>query len=135
MRTRLVYLPLLAAALFNVTACQTATPPPAKQAQAVVSPNPPATSSSAPAPAIESKPVSAEAARSIANNCYTCHGPNGRSPGTIPSLSRLSAERIATKLKDFKSGAEPSTVMGRHAKAYTDAELEAVAKYIADAGK
>ena len=75
--------------------------------------------------------ISYAAAQSIANNCFTCHGPDGRSPGTIPSLSRLSAERIASSLRGFKSGTEASTVMGRHAKAYTDAEIDAVANYIA----
>lgn len=79
--------------------------------------------------------ISYAAAQSIANNCFTCHGPDGRSPGTIPSLSRLSAERIASNLRGFKNGTEPSTVMGRHAKAYTDAEIDAVANYIASLQK
>src|SRR5438477_2003164 len=70
--------------------------------------------------------------RDIANNCFTCHGPNGRSPGAIPSLNRLNAAQIAGKLADFKAGTQPSTVMGRHAAAYTDAEIDAVAAYIAD---
>jgi sulfide dehydrogenase cytochrome subunit len=33
-------------------------------------------------------------------------------------------------LKGFKSGELPATVMTRHAKGYTDAELEAIANYI-----
>jgi sulfide dehydrogenase cytochrome subunit len=33
-------------------------------------------------------------------------------------------------LMGFKSGALPSTVMTRHAKGYSDAELEAIANYI-----
>lgn len=74
-------------------------------------------------------------ARNIANNCFTCHGPDGRSPGTVPSLHLLGAEKIASQLKGFKSGTEPSTVMGRHAKAYTNAEIEAVANYIAGSRK
>lgn len=114
-------------AVFALTACQTAAPPPAAS-----------TSTPAPAPVVVPTPippvpaaaVSTDQARNIANNCFTCHGPDGRSPGSIPSLDVLSAERIATKLKHFKSGAEPSTVMGRHAKAYSEAEIEAVARYI-----
>jgi cytochrome c553 len=79
--------------------------------------------------------ISYAKAQSIAYNCFTCHGPGGRSPGTIPSLSRLSAEKIESSLKAFKNGTEPSTVMGRHAKAYTDAEIAAVANYIASLQK
>lgn len=117
---------------FLLAACQTAAPPaPAEPAAAGPAPAQPAAK-----PAAEpAKPVAPETARNIANNCFTCHGPSGKSPGTIPGINRLSAEKLAGKLKDFKSGAEPSTVMGRHAKAYTDAEIEAVANYIASLNK
>lgn len=101
----------------GLSACQTTSPPTP----------PPAAAKPADAP----KPITPEAARNLANNCFTCHGPNGRSPGSMPSLWTLSADDIAKRLKDFKSGAAPSTVMSRHAKGYTDAELEAVARYIA----
>lgn len=112
-------------------ACQTA--PPAEAASSSEKTAPTATtarSTSEPA-----KPVASETARTLAQNCFICHGPNGRSPGAIPSLARLSAQRIASRLRDFKSGAEPSTIMGRHAKAYTDSEIEAVASYIATVNK
>src|SRR5947207_15353514 len=68
------------------------------------------------------------AAGDIASNCFACHGPNGRSPGSIPSLDRLSAEQIVAKMADFKTGARPSTVMGRYATAYPNAEIDAVAE-------
>lgn len=71
----------------------------------------------------------------LANNCFTCHGPNGRSPGGMPSLHTLSANEIAARLKQFKSGERPSTVMTRHAKGYSEAELDALAKYIASLNK
>jgi sulfide dehydrogenase cytochrome subunit len=93
---------------------------------------PPAPSAAAkPAPAEPAKPITPEMARNLAGNCFTCHGPNGRSPGSIPSLVTLSGGDIAAKLKRFKSGEAPSTVMGRQAKGYTDAEIEAVANYLA----
>ena len=103
----------------GLSACQTTSTPSPSMAPADAKP--------AEAP----KPITPETARNLANNCFTCHGPNGRSPGSMPSLWTLSADDIAKRLKDFKSGASPSTVMSRHAKGYTDAELEAVAKYIA----
>jgi len=67
----------------------------------------------------------------MANNCFACHGPNGVSPGTIPSIHTFSAEYLAETLRAFKSDRRASTVMGRHAKAYTDAEIDAIARYIA----
>ena len=75
-------------------------------------------------------PITAAAAANMGNNCFTCHGPDGRSPGDIPSLNGKSAEALVKSIQDFKSGARPSTVMARHAKGYSDAEIAAIAKYI-----
>jgi len=74
--------------------------------------------------------VSPATAANMARNCFGCHGPDGRSPGAIPGLNGKSAEYIVKSLTDFRSGARPSTVMGRHAKGYSDAEAPALAKYI-----
>jgi cytochrome subunit of sulfide dehydrogenase len=133
---------LLPALLLVLGACQSTTPqstpsaPAALPAPILPPTAPPPAAAAEPAKAASSGPaVSPEAARNIANNCFTCHGPDGKSPGTIPTLSRFNAERIASKLKGFRSGAEPSTVMGRHTKAYSDAEIEAVADYIAARNK
>jgi len=71
------------------------------------------------------------AAANIANNCFACHGPRGVSPGTIPSIHTFSAEYLAEALRAFKTDKRASTVMGRHAKAYSDAEIDAIARYIA----
>lgn len=65
----------------------------------------------------------------IATTCYTCHGTYGVSPGTIPSINDLSGERLSNMLKEFRSGQRVSTVMGRHASGYTDAEIAEVALY------
>jgi cytochrome c553 len=80
-------------------------------------------------------PVSAGQAANMAVNCFSCHGPEGRSPGAIPSLQQLTAANIAALMKQFRSGERPSTVMGRHAKGYSDAEVEALAGYIASLKK
>lgn len=74
--------------------------------------------------------VSPATAANMARNCFGCHGPDGRSPGAIPGLNGKGAAYIVQTLKDFRSGNRASTVMGRHAKGYTDAEVEALAKYI-----
>lgn len=98
-------------------------------------PSPPAKSAAAPAPQLVEKPVTSAAAVNMANNCFACHGPNGVSPGSIPSLHSLTANNIAEMLKAFKSGQRPSTVMGRHAKGYTNTEIEAISSHIASLNK
>lgn len=82
--------------------------------------------------ALESaKPVSADTVRLISANCFSCHASSGQRPDAIPSLVNLTANDIVSRLKGFKNGSIMSTVMGRHAKAYSDAEIEATAEYIA----
>lgn len=71
----------------------------------------------------------------IAATCYTCHGTYGVSPGTIPSINDISAERIATMMKEFRSGQRVSTVMGRHASGYNDDEIAEVAQYFGNLQK
>jgi sulfide dehydrogenase cytochrome subunit len=79
--------------------------------------------------------ISPQTAANMASNCFSCHGPDGRSPGTIPSLHTLTAANIDALLKQFRSGERPSTVMGRHAKGYTDEEITALAQYIGNLNK
>ena len=67
----------------------------------------------------------------LSASCAGCHGTDGRSPGAIPSINGKSAELIRDSMKDFRSGKRDSTVMGRHAKAYTDQEILQIAEYIA----
>ena len=64
------------------------------------------------------------------NACAGCHGTNGGSAGpTMPSLASQSKEAIVDAMKKFKSGERPSTVMGRLAKGYTDAEFAAMGDF------
>jgi len=116
-------IPVLLIAGVAATACST-TPPP-----------PPAKPAAAPAPQVVDKPVTPGAAANMANNCFACHGPNGVSPGSIPSLHALTAQNITDLLKAFKAGERPSTVMGRHAKGYTNTEIEAISSHIASLNK
>jgi sulfide dehydrogenase cytochrome subunit len=66
----------------------------------------------------------------LSNACAGCHGTNGGSAGlTMPSLASQSKEAIEVAMKKFKSGERPSTVMGRLAKGYSDAEVTAMAEF------
>ena len=67
----------------------------------------------------------------LSASCAGCHGTDGRSPGSIPPIYGRSAEFIRTSLEEFRSGKRPSTVMGRHAKGYTDEEIALIAEYFA----
>ena len=66
----------------------------------------------------------------LSNACAGCHGTNGGSAGlTMPSLASQSKTAIVDAMKKFKSGERPSTVMGRLAKGYSDAEFDAMAEF------
>lgn len=69
-------------------------------------------------------------AQMLSNACAGCHGTNGGSAGlTMPSLASQSKTAIAEAMKKFKSGERPSTIMGRLAKGYTDAEIDLMADF------
>jgi sulfide dehydrogenase cytochrome subunit len=65
----------------------------------------------------------------LAAPCSACHGPNGASPGAIPSLNQLDAAAMTERLKSFKSGEIQATVMNRIAKGYSDEEIAALSQY------
>lgn len=68
----------------------------------------------------------------IGYTCMGCHGVNGKSPGSIPSLVGQSEQQLRDKMLAFKDGSRPATVMDRIAKGYTDAEIAAVSRFFAN---
>lgn len=71
-------------------------------------------------------------AEMLANACAACHGTYGGSAGpSMPSLAGQSKDAIVAAMKHFRSGERPSTVMGRLAKGYTDADFAAMGGYFA----
>ena len=73
-----------------------------------------------------------EPATLLAEMCGTCHGPDGRSPGPIPSLAPLNAEALRVFLVAYRAGSIEATVMDRIARALTDAEIEDLARHFGD---
>jgi len=69
----------------------------------------------------------------LANPCAGCHGTDGASPGSIPSIKGLSSSHLVSVMKAFKSGERKGTVMNRIARGYTDEEIELMAKHFSSA--
>jgi len=68
--------------------------------------------------------------RNLAATCANCHGTNGKSIGGNEALAGLPKDSLVAKLKAFRSGDKPSTVMGQLAKGFDDAQIEAIATYL-----
>lgn len=67
----------------------------------------------------------------LAASCAACHGTDGQSPDSIPTIQGKSAEYIADKLRIFKAGEGNPTVMNRLAKGYSEEEIDAIAAWFA----
>ena len=65
----------------------------------------------------------------MAYSCFNCHGENGGGSDPIVKIAGLPKDLIIQKMKAFVNGDVPNTVMGRIAKGYTDAQIEALADY------
>jgi len=68
--------------------------------------------------------------RTLAATCTGCHGPAGKSAGSIPSINGRSEADIVRAMQEFKTDRRPATVMNRHAKGFSDDEIVAMAKEI-----
>ena len=73
----------------------------------------------------------ANLARNLAATCANCHGTNGQARGEMKPLAGMSAGKIIAALADYKSGAQPATIMHQIAKGYTDDQIKLVAGYFA----
>ena len=70
-------------------------------------------------------------ARNLAATCANCHGTNGVSQGGVESLAGAGKDDMIRKLKDYKAGTKPGTIMPQLAKGYTDAQIDLVAGWFA----
>ena len=66
--------------------------------------------------------------RALAAGCATCHAPGSRQ---LPPLAGQPPGVLASRLRAFRDGTRPGTVMPRIASGYTMAELDALAAYYA----
>ena len=70
-------------------------------------------------------------ARNLAATCANCHGTDGHARGDMKPLAGLAADKIIERVAEFKSGAQPATVMHQIAKGYTEEQIKLVAGYFA----
>lgn len=73
--------------------------------------------------------------RNLAAQCANCHGTNGKSVAEVPSLAGQSAAMIAQKMKDYRDGKLPATLMHQLAKGYTEEQVALMADYFSKQAK
>lgn len=66
-----------------------------------------------------------------ASSCTGCHAPMSVTDSVIPRIAGRKAADIATAMREYRSGAWPSSVMGRIAKGFDDAQVNAIAAWFA----
>lgn len=66
-----------------------------------------------------------------ASSCTGCHAPMKVANSVIPRISGRKASDIATAMREYRSGIWPSSVMGRIAKGFDDAQVDAIAAWFA----
>jgi sulfide dehydrogenase cytochrome subunit len=68
--------------------------------------------------------------QAMAQNCYVCHGPQGRAAPPIPALAGVPANVIRARMMEFRTDQRPSTVMARIAKGYSEEQIAAMSDYL-----
>jgi cytochrome subunit of sulfide dehydrogenase len=63
--------------------------------------------------------------------CTGCHATNAAAETPVPKIAGRNAEEMVAAMAEFRSGAKPSTVMGRIAKGFTDDEMRPIAAWLA----
>ncbi len=71
-------------------------------------------------------------AQLLASMCNTCHGSGGTGAKPNPSIDGEDPKDMVELLQAFASGEEPTTIMDRHAKGYSDEQLKLIADFYAE---
>lgn len=62
-------------------------------------------------------------------SCASCHGTDGKSTAITPTIAGMGKAVMYKTLLDYKYGRKTGTMMQKHVKGFTDAELEQVSYY------
>ena len=82
-------------------------------------------------PTDSSKPLGSVGTPLSAAKCVACHGVQGQGVGTFPPLAGMEVKLFVERMNQFKTGVQPSPMMGPLAKALNDAEIRELANYYA----
>jgi cytochrome c553 len=63
--------------------------------------------------------------------CTGCHATNPAAETPVPKINGRNADELFAAMAAFRTGAKPSTVMGRIAKGYTDEEMRPITNWLA----
>jgi sulfide dehydrogenase cytochrome subunit len=77
-------------------------------------------------PALAQSPVEVPG-RLLASNCFQCHGTNGS--GGFERLAGMSASELIGEMREMSAEKTPE-IMDVHARAYTAAQIQAIANYL-----
>lgn len=80
---------------------------------------------------LDSSVVMAADAPPGAAACSGCHATNTAAETPVPKIHGRNAAETVAAMAEFRTGAKPSTVMGRIAKGFTDDETKALAAWLA----
>lgn len=80
-------------------------------------------------------PTSPHLARNLAAQCANCHGTNGKSVAEVPSLAGQPASVLVQKMKDYRDGKLPASIMHQLAKGYSDEQVALMAAYFSRQAK
>ena len=80
-------------------------------------------------------PASPTLGRNLAAQCANCHGTNGKSVAEVPSLAGQSATVIVQKMKDYRDGKLPASIMHQLSKGYSDEQVVLMADYFSKQAK
>ncbi len=76
-----------------------------------------------------------EAGKKKARTCVMCHGNDFKGKAAFPPIADIEKDRFAQTIKDFASGAKPSTVMRGYASKLNDEDIADIAAYLASLKK
>ena len=73
----------------------------------------------------------AQLARNLAATCANCHGTDGRGLSPIEPLAGYPAEKLVSRMAEFKAGTRPALIMHQISKGYTEQQVALIAAYFA----
>jgi len=69
--------------------------------------------------------------RNLAATCANCHGTDGVSVAQVPSLAGVPAAVTIKKMKDYREGKLPASIMHQISKGFNEAQVAAIAEHFA----